>query len=89
MFAIEVEYLTGRTVATNRELRSEAEWPPHPQRLFAALVAAYKECDLGEDVRAALEWLESLPAPSLAVSEASRRLCPETCVGKMRQVWKH
>lgn len=80
MFAIQVEYLTGRAVATNRESRSEAEWPPHPQRLFAALVAAYHECDLGDDVRAALKWLESLLPPALVVSEAAQRVCPETYV---------
>jgi CRISPR-associated protein Csb2 len=73
MLAIEVEYLTGRVVASDRESRKDAEWPPHPQRLFSALVAAYHECDLGKDERAALEWLERLSPPALAVSDASRR----------------
>lgn len=73
MFAIEVEYLLGRSVATDREVRSEPEWPPHPQRLFSALVAAMKEnadspgkSGTGRD---ALLWLESLAPPRISVSE--------------------
>ncbi len=79
MFAIEVEYLTGRAVATTRHRREEAEWPPHPGRLFSALVdAAFQSqsddgLELPADLRAALEWLERLDCPSLAVSEAQRR----------------
>ncbi len=79
MFAIEVEYLTGRAVATAREKREEAEWPPHPGRLFSALVdAAFQAVsddgeNLPDDIRAALEWLEQRDAPSIAVSEAQRR----------------
>lgn len=80
MLIIEVEYLTGRAVATNRESRREPEWPPHPQRLFAALVAAYHECEFGDAEREALECLEQLSPPSLAVSEAATRKCPETYV---------
>ena len=78
MFAIEVEYLTGRAVATERHKREEAEWPPHPGRLFSALVdAAFQVGDekdkLPDDIRAALEWLEGLGAPGIAVGEAQRR----------------
>lgn len=70
MIVINVNYLTGCVVATDRTNRRGVEWPPHPQRLFSALVAAWKECDLGEGVERALEWLESLPAPQLRVSTA-------------------
>lgn len=79
MFAIEVEYLTGRAVATERHKREEAEWPPHPGRLYSALVdAAFQAVSadgetLPDDIRAALEWLEKQEAPLLAVSEAQRR----------------
>lgn len=61
MLALEMEYLMGRVLASTRDDRKAVEWPPHPSRLFSALVAAYEECDLGEDARAALEWLEALP----------------------------
>jgi len=70
---IEVEYLTGCAMATDRELRNKPEWPPHPQRLFSSLVAAYKECDFGEAERAALDWLEGLAPPQLRFSEAPPR----------------
>lgn len=73
MFALEVEYLTGRVVASKRHDREAAEWPPHPGRLFSALVAALKECDFGEAEREALLWLERQPPPSLSVGEATAR----------------
>lgn len=67
MFALEVEYLMGRVISSRHDDRRTVEWPPHPSRLFSALVAAYKECDLGNDVRDALKWLERLPEPCLTV----------------------
>lgn len=79
MFALEVEYLTGWAVATARHKRELAEWPPHPGRLYSALVdAAFQGLSadghvLTDDIKAALEWLEGLGPPSIAVSEAQRR----------------
>ena len=76
MLAIEVEFLTGVSVAATPHRREEPEWPPHPDRLFQALVAAWgrNEPPLGDE-RAALEWLEGLDAQELIVSapEAHRR----------------
>lgn len=80
MFAIGVELLMGRAVISRWESREalgqprEPEWPPHPDRVFMALVAGWGEA--GEDTaqREALEWLETLCAPALAVPlEASQR----------------
>lgn len=67
MFALGVELLMGRAVLTRWDNREEPEWPPHPDRVFMALVAAWGES--GEDAsgRAALEWLETLGPPQLAV----------------------
>ncbi len=65
MLALEVEYLMGRVIASCHDDRRMVEWPPHPARLFAALVAAFKECALGDTVRDALEWLEALPEPGI------------------------
>lgn len=65
MLALEVEYLLGRAFAATAENKTVIDWPPHPSKLFAALVAAYEECDLGDDARSALEWLEDLPAPQI------------------------
>lgn len=59
MLMLEVEFLTGVSVAASPQARTEAEWPPHPDRLFLALVAAWgRNAPPDEAERAALEWLE-------------------------------
>lgn len=74
MFALEVTLLTGRYVATAFDRRGLAEWPPHPARLFSALVDAHFDGSGGTvDERRALEWLEELGAPHIRASEAARR----------------
>jgi CRISPR-associated protein Csb2 len=73
MLALGIELLMRRAIISRWESREalgqdrEPEWPPHPDRVFMALVAAWGEA--GEDAaqRAALEWLETLEAPALAV----------------------
>lgn len=73
MFAIEVELLTGRYAATAHNDRSRAEWPPHPARLFSALVAALHDRDeVDHDEREALLWLEQQDVPSLRVDPDSK-----------------
>jgi CRISPR-associated protein Csb2 len=67
MLTIEVEFLMGRAMLSRWEDRTQAEWPPHPQRLFSALVAAHAELDGGETFERALKWLERLPAPEMKV----------------------
>ncbi len=76
MFAIDVEYLLGRAVATDANQRDRAEWPPHPTRLFSALVDALADVAydspsdpaLHAKCEAALRWLEALPPPSIRAS---------------------
>lgn len=72
MLAITVEFLSGRYVATAYNDRERVEWPPHPGRLFSALVAAWADGDLGtpeyESERSALLWLEQRPAPAIFAS---------------------
>ena len=73
-FGIEVNFLTGRFVATYHNDRRRSEWPPHPARLFSALVAAWADSDERDRLeRAALEWLESQAPPAIAASEAVPR----------------
>lgn len=55
----------GRAVISQWDDRTQAEWPPHPQRLFSALVAAYGELETESSHEKALRWLESLPAPEI------------------------
>ena len=74
MFAIEVEFLTGRYTATRVNDRNQPEWPPHPARLFSAMVARWADSEAPEErERAALEWLEALGPPHLSCGEADGR----------------
>ena len=69
MLIFEVEFLTGVSVASPPNRRNEAEWPPHPDRLFQALAAAWgRNINPKEDERVALEWLEALDSAELLVS---------------------
>jgi len=73
MFALGIELLMGRAIISRWESREalgqdrEPEWPPHPDRVFMALVAAWGDAGESAPQREALEWLETLEAPSLAV----------------------
>lgn len=78
MFSLGVELLMGRAVITRWGNREEPEWPPHPDRVFMALVAAWGECGEDPAQKAALEWLESLAAPSLRVSVRKSQRTPYT-----------
>lgn len=76
-FSLVIEYLTGYVVATDPANRERAEWPPHPARVYMALVAAHFEADGSpEEKRAereALDWLAGLPPPDLTIPEHSSR----------------
>ena len=72
-FGIEVNFLTGRYVATHHNDRRQTEWPPHPARLFSAFVAAWAEDGSDPAERAALEWIESQEPPAITASEAVPR----------------
>ncbi|MGH3831519.1 MAG: type I-G CRISPR-associated protein Csb2 [Pseudonocardiaceae bacterium] len=72
MLAVALDLLTGCYGATEYNDRGRAEWPPHPARLFSALVAAWADADQPDsEERAALLWLEGQEAPQLACSDAS------------------
>jgi CRISPR-associated protein Csb2 len=78
MLALSLDYLTGRAIATAYNDRSGAEWPPHPARVFSALVATWAEQDPldapeAEAERAALEWLEQQESPAIACEEGRTR----------------
>jgi CRISPR-associated protein Csb2 len=78
MLALEVEFLLGRYAAADFRDRHRPEWPPHPARLFSALVAAAHETGLGASARAALLWLESLPPPHIRADEKPAVQTPVT-----------
>ena len=73
MFALQWEYLTGRAVARayhGGKIGTDPEWPPHPDRVFQALVAAWGALGEPQAEAAALQWLESLKAPGLYAPDA-------------------
>ena len=74
MTAIEVNFLTGRYIATAHHDREAHEWPPHGARLFSAMVATWADSEDPEVAeRAALEWLEAQPPPRITAPEAVPR----------------
>lgn len=78
MFALEIQLLTGAYRAEVPD-HSQAEWPPHPERVFSALAQSWGDggCDIKE--RAALEWLESLAPPLIEADhpdECAERSAP-------------
>lgn len=74
MFGIGIYYLNGWAMAAaDGANKQQAEWPPHPDRIFMSLTAAWFESEQDASERAALEWLEGLNAPGIVVSKANYR----------------
>lgn len=74
MLTVHVELLTGRYAATAYNDRAQAEWPPHPARLYSAWVDALHSDD-EVDARAAqaLDELASWPPPVVHASAHDER----------------
>jgi CRISPR-associated protein Csb2 len=66
--SLTVELLSGRYEAAEVDDRERAEWPPHPARLFCALVAAAR----ADEDRVALEWLQGQPPPLVVATAAAQ-----------------
>ena len=73
MVALAIRYLNGWAMATDPADRGRPEWPPHPDRVFMALVSAHFETDGEPREREALDWLERQEAPGLLASECAER----------------
>ncbi len=74
MFALGINYLNGWSMAAaDGAGKEQAEWPPHPDRVFMALAAAWFETDEDPVEAEALRWLETLPPPAIAASGATYR----------------
>lgn len=67
--AIGVDLLAGRYAATAYNDRERGEWPPHPARLFSALVATWADDPAPDErERRALSWLAAQPPPRILAS---------------------
>jgi CRISPR-associated protein Csb2 len=74
MLAFRVRYLLGRVAAADVSRGSEkdrGEWPPHPDRLFSALVQAWADLGRPDPERDFLERLAKAPAPQVHAQAAA------------------
>jgi CRISPR-associated protein Csb2 len=65
---LEVDHLLGVSFAAESPASSVPDWPPQPDRIFSALVAAWAARGGHANERRALEWLEGLTPPQVAAS---------------------
>jgi CRISPR-associated protein Csb2 len=72
MLTASINFLTGRFVSSAFNDFDGVEWPPHPARVFYALVSALHEGD-DKSEREVLEWLASQAPPEVYSSECSKR----------------
>jgi len=79
---LRVDFPSGRCYAAQASDPSWPEWPPHPSRLYSALVASvYRNSDgMTDQKRAVLKWMEALPPPNIAVPRANLTQAPTSYV---------
>jgi CRISPR-associated protein Csb2 len=70
---LEIEHLLGVAFAAQSQASSVPDWPPQPDRVFSALVAAWGARGEQSGERDALKWLEALPPPEIAASAGFAR----------------
>lgn len=79
MLAFGIRYLNGFVAAAEPDELERAEWPPHPGRIFMALVAAHFQTGADPAEREALLWLEGstrdgeITPPQIAAPDAMQR----------------
>lgn len=69
MLTLAIRYLQGVAVGSHGE-HGRVEWPPHPARVFMAMVAAHYQTGADIAQREALEWLEKQIAPEIHAPDA-------------------
>jgi CRISPR-associated protein Csb2 len=89
LFALGIRYLNGFAAASEPDARDRPEWPPHPARVFMALVAAHFETGADSSERVALEWIETLSPPRLrAPAHMPREVVTHFVPVNDKPVWK-
>jgi len=73
MLSLEIEYLTGVCFAAQSQSSDQPDWPPQPDRVFSALVAAWGSRGESPVEKTALEWLEQQSSPEIYASDAESR----------------
>lgn len=77
---LELEYLLEVSFAAVGPDSELPDWPPQPDRIFSALVAAWASRGQNRHETEAIEWLEVLPPPRILASEAAPRTVPKVFV---------
>lgn len=77
---LEIDHLMGVAFAARGPDSDMPDWPPQPDRVFSALVAAWAGRGGLAEEREALEWLERQAPPSIVASGYSARPAPMTFV---------
>ena len=77
---LEVEFLTGECRAAVGPASDAPDWPPQPDRMFSALVAAWGARGQHGPEKDALEWLERQPVPAIHASACDARTTPDVFV---------
>lgn len=81
MFALGIRYLMGWAMAAADGARKErAEWPPHPDRVFMALAAAWFETGEEQQEGEVLHWLERLQPPGIWAASKEDRVATTSYV---------
>lgn len=77
---LEIEYLSGVSFAALGPDTDAPEWPPQPDRVYSALVAAWAARGEHPDEAEALEWLEGQEPPRIDASGFDSRGAPDVFV---------
>jgi len=79
---LRMDFPSGKCYAAQAQEPSLPEWPPHPSRLYSALVAAAYCSTRGmtDQRQAVLKWLETLPPPNISSPAADIQHAPVSYV---------
>ncbi len=77
---LEIEFLTGVCRAARDPALEKPDWPPQPDRVFSALVAAWAYRGQDPKERNALRWLETATVSAIHASGHTERSAPECYV---------
>lgn len=80
MLRLDVEFMLGVYFGTSGPESTQPDWPPEPDRVFSALVAAWAARGKRVEETEALEWLEMQAAPSILSSVCAVRDAPTAYV---------
>ena len=72
MLSCEIEYINHVSYASTPENSQKSEWPPHPDRLFSALISSWS-IQKNKNEEKALKWLETQSPPDIVFPEAHHR----------------